>query len=101
MEQVKERVATKKKINFSEIKKWNVIFHNDNKTTMEFVIFVLIEIFKHSETNAEELTYKIHTEGTTIVGQYVYEIAQQKASETLNLAAMYGYPLNVTIEKCE
>jgi ATP-dependent Clp protease adaptor protein ClpS len=99
MTQVEENTITKERIDFSEIKKWNVIFHNDDKTSMEFVIAVLTEIFGHTNKVATDLTHKIHEEGNAIVGNYIYEIAEQKASETLTIASKYSYPLKVTIEK--
>lgn len=101
MENVEEITITKSKIDYSEIKKWNVIFHNDDTTTMDFVISVLMELFKHTEEKANEITLKIHTEGKCVVAQYTYEIAQQKASDTMDVAYAYGFPLSVTIERDE
>lgn len=101
MEHVEEKTIVRNRIDYSEIKKWNVIFHNDNITTMDFVVSVLVELFNHTEETAEEITLKIHTEGKCVVGKYIYEIAQQKASDTLEIAGMYNFPLNVTIEKSE
>jgi ATP-dependent Clp protease adaptor protein ClpS len=99
LEHIREGKKQSKKVKFSDIKKWNVIFYNDNKTTMEFVISVLVEIFNHTETKAKELTLQIHEDGSAVVGQYIYEIAEQKASETLTFASMNSYPLKVNIEK--
>lgn len=101
MEQVEEKTIVRNRIDYSEIKKWNVIFHNDDTTTMDFVVSVLMELFNHTEETAGEITLKIHTEGKCVVGKYIYEIAQQKASDTLSVASAYGFPLNVTIEKDE
>lgn len=96
---VVEKHVTKSKSIVSDLKKWNVVFYNDNVTTVEFVIFVLKEVFNYDDQTAIELTYEIHNEGKKVVGTYTYEIAEQKASDTLYLAYQYGYPLEVKIYK--
>jgi len=57
---------------------WKVIFLNDDKTPMELVIELLTGIFKHSESKAKEITLEIHETGSSIVGIYPFEIAEQK-----------------------
>jgi ATP-dependent Clp protease adaptor protein ClpS len=81
-----------------EPKKYKVVFLNDDKTPMEFVIEVLMNIFNHDDQSSHELTIKIHTEGSAVVGVYPFEIAEQKGIETTQLARQAGYPLNVKIE---
>lgn len=83
----------------AEPKRFKVIFLNDDTTPMEFVISLLIEIFKHSEQTAQELTIKIHTEGSEVVGVYTHEIAEQKASETVLNARQHGFSLQVRLEE--
>ena len=79
-------------------KLWKVVFLNDDKTPMEFVIGVLTEIFKHNETSAKELTLEIHNTGSAVVGIYTHEIAEQKGIDTTTSARQNGFPLQVTIE---
>lgn len=79
--------------------KYKVIFMNDDSTPMDFVVEVLIEIFRHSEVTAQDLTMKIHNDGSAVVGTYSYEIAEQKAIETTKLSREHGFPLQVAIEK--
>ncbi len=79
-------------------KLWKVVFLNDDKTPMEFVIDVLTKIFKHSDTHAKELTLEIHNTGSAVVGIYTHEIAEQKGIDTTNAARQNGFPLTVTIE---
>jgi len=78
--------------------KYNVIFLNDDQTPMEWVYKVLTEIFKHSRESAESITMTIHNEGSGVVGTYLFEIAEQKAIETVNLSRTNGFPLQVTVE---
>jgi ATP-dependent Clp protease adaptor protein ClpS len=78
--------------------KFKVVFYNDDSTPMDFVIAVLMKIFRHSESVAETLTMKIHNEGKAVAGVYAYEIAEQKGMETTNFARQNGYPLVVKVE---
>lgn len=76
---------------------WNVIFYNDTFTPMVYVIEILQRIFGLAPNIAIELTMQIHTENSSIVASYYYEIAEQKASEALYDARTNGYPLKIEI----
>jgi len=78
---------------------WNVILHNDDKTAMEFVVLVLMQIFHKSFESASELMLKIHHDGQGVAGTYTHEIARQKQEETVYSARTHGYPLVCTIEQ--
>jgi ATP-dependent Clp protease adaptor protein ClpS len=78
---------------------YKVIFMNDEVTPMDFVVEVLIQIFRHSQATAQDLTMKIHEKGSAVAGVYSYEIAEQKAVETTKLSREHGFPLQVAIEK--
>ena len=86
-------------IDLKEPKKYKVIFLNDDSTPMEFVIEVLTKIFKHNVETATNLTMKIHEEGSGIVGIYTHEIAEMKATETMNLARNHGFQLVLKLEE--
>ena len=79
--------------------KYAVILHNDNFTPMEFVVYVLIEIFHHPPERAERIMLSVHKEGMGIAGVYRLEIAEQKAYETAESAKENQYPLKITIEE--
>lgn len=79
--------------------KYKVIFANDNETPMDFVVELLVDIFRHSQETAKELTLRIHEKGSAVVGLYVYEIAEQKAVECTKISREHGFPLQVAIEK--
>lgn len=76
-----------------------VIFHNDDVTPMEFVMQLLETIFHHGEQQARELTIKVHQEGRAIVGVYTWEVAEQKALESVTLARNNGFPLSVSVDQ--
>lgn len=78
---------------------YNVIMHNDDVTTMDFVVMVLRRIFRKSEEDAETIMMKIHNEGQAVVGTYFKDIAQSKANYTMALARKNGFPLMLTIEE--
>jgi ATP-dependent Clp protease adaptor protein ClpS len=81
-----------------EPSKYKVVLFNDDKTPMEFVIAMLIKIFRHSEDAAVDLTMKVHNEGHAVAGIYSYEVAEQKGIEGTNLARQHGYPLVIKVE---
>lgn len=99
MANIETSVVEKTKNVVEEPGVYKVIFLNDNVTPMEFVIDVLQNIFKHSHDTATEITMTIHNEGSSVVGVYSYEIAEQKGIETTVLARNSGFPLQVKIEK--
>jgi ATP-dependent Clp protease adaptor protein ClpS len=66
---------------------------------MEFVIDVLMSVFKHSETIARELTLEIHETGAAIAGVYTFEIAEHKGVEASKLAQENGFPLQIRVEE--
>src|ERR1700730_13661280 len=59
---------------------WNIVFYNDDYTSMEFVIFVLTKVFHRSTEDALALTFAVHTQGKGIAGTYTFEVAEQKQS---------------------
>lgn len=87
----------KKKI--KEPSKYHVVFFNDDTTPIDWVIEVLTSIFRYTNHLAEELTLKIHNEGSAIVGTYSHEIAEQKAIETVNQSRAHGFSLQVKVEE--
>ena len=76
-----------------------VVLHNDDFTPMEFVVYVLQEVFHHPSERAEQIMLAIHKEGMGIAGVYRAEIAEQKAYDTAEEAKENQYPLKITIEK--
>lgn len=79
--------------------RYKVIFVNDDKTPMDFVVEILQKIFRHSIDSANHVMLSVHTDGAAVVGVYSFEIAEQKSVETTILARNNGFPLQVKIEK--
>lgn len=78
---------------------YKVMLHNDNYTTMEFVVFVLMNVFHHSENDAIHIMLQVHNQGVGIAGVYTYEIAETKAAKVISLAQENDYPLLCTLEE--
>jgi len=78
---------------------WKVVFLNDDSTPMEFVIELLVTIFKHNEQSAKDITLEVHNSGSAVVGVYAYEIAEQKGVEATALSRANGHPLQINIEE--
>ncbi|HVG37681.1 MAG TPA: ATP-dependent Clp protease adaptor ClpS [Pyrinomonadaceae bacterium] len=78
---------------------YKVMLHNDNFTTMEFVVFILQSVFGRSETEAVQVMLQVHLGGVGVAGIYSYEIAQMKVEKVTTLAREYEYPLLCTMEE--
>ena len=92
-------VLTEQETRLEKPKFFKVLLHNDDFTTMEFVVFVLQYVFNRSDADAITIMLKVHKEGIGIAGVYPYEIASTKAEKTMNLAKAREYPLLCTVEE--
>lgn len=94
-------VVTKKvtKEKFKEPPRYKVIVLNDDVTTMDFVVAMLMTVFKHSEVNAVNLTVEIHRQGSAVAGVYTHEIAEQKVLDATSMARNNGFPLVIKAEQ--
>jgi len=95
----KNQLLFKKQEKLKEPKMYNVIMYNDDFTTMDFVVEILINIFHKSLIEANNLMMKIHNTGKAIVGTYTYDIAITKKMITESLADKNEFPLKVTIKE--
>lgn len=78
---------------------YHVVLHNDDVTTMEFVVHILMTIFRKTAQQAETLMLKVHNEGSAIAGTYSRDIAESKAAKATRLARANGFPLLLTTEE--
>ena len=77
---------------------FNVIYVNDNVTTMEFVVETLRTVFGHDEESAMHIMNKVHEDGSAVAATLPYEIAEQKGVEVTLLARNNGFPLAIKLE---
>ena len=94
-------VAIIEKISMAPPRHWNVLLYNDDKTTMEFVVLVLMQIFHKSFEEAQDCMMSIHETGRGIAGTYSHEVAQTKRDDAISVARSNGFPLKVEIEPTE
>ena len=78
---------------------FRVLMHNDDYTTMEFVISVLEQVFRKSAVEANRIMLNIHIRGVGQCGTYPFEIAETKVARVHELARSEGYPLKCSIEE--
>ncbi|MCR5421131.1 MAG: ATP-dependent Clp protease adaptor ClpS [Lachnospiraceae bacterium] len=90
-ESVKNRVR--------EPKKYRVVMFNDDFTTMEFVVDILIDIFNKNKDDANTLMMTVHKSGMAVVAVYPYDIALTKVNKATELAKKKGFPFRMKIEE--
>lgn len=92
-------VLTENEIKVEKPPLYKVLLHNDDFTTMEFVVYVLRQVFRRSDAEAFAVMMKVHTQGVGIAGVYTLEIARMKAEKAMNLARAEEFPLLCTVEE--
>jgi ATP-dependent Clp protease adaptor protein ClpS len=78
---------------------YKVLLHNDNFTTMEFVVEVLVAIFHRSEGDAVRVMLEVHNNGIGVAGVYAFEIAETKAAKVMQLAREREFPLMCSLQE--
>ncbi len=92
-------VATETKKEVKEPPLFKVLLHNDDYTTMEFVVFVLQSVFHKPPLEAARIMLAVHEQGVGVAGLYTYEIAEAKVEKVTDLARKNEFPLMCTIEE--
>jgi len=78
---------------------YRVILHNDDYTTMDFVVMVLEQIFRKTAEEAEAIMLAVHEKGSGVCGVYPKEIAEFRVAQVARRASEAGFPLRCTMEK--
>ncbi len=94
-------VVTEKKTRLDRPRLWRVLLHNDDFTTMEFVVNVLVEVFNKSPAEATELMLQVHHRGACVAGVYTHEVAETKVSAVEQMARQAEFPFLCTMERDE
>lgn len=98
-EQTASQSYTSTQTHERQIRQYNVFLINDDYTTFEFVISILIKVFRKSESEAEKITMNVHRNGKGLAGTYTREIALMKVKLVRSMAESAGYPLQAEIEE--
>jgi ATP-dependent Clp protease adaptor protein ClpS len=94
-----ENVATETKKKVEKPKLFKVLLHNDDYTTMEFVVLVLREVFNKAEQDALRIMMAVHLQGIGVAGVYTFEIAEAKVNKVIDMARNQQFPLLCTMEE--
>ena len=97
MARIDEEVETL--LDLDEPTQYKVLLHNDDYTTMEFVVDILMNIFHKSLEEAELIMIEIHKSGKGVCGIFTYEIAETKVHQVKEVAKSRGFPLLATMEE--
>ena len=92
-------VITEEVIETREPPLFKVLLHNDDYTTMEFVVSILVNIFQKSRHEATAIMLNVHNEGLGIAGIFTREVCETKIAIVHELAKKNGFPLRCTMEK--
>jgi len=92
-------VETRPKTQLKKPRMYKVLLHNDDYTTMEFVVFVLQGIFHHSESEAMQIMLHVHKHGVGVAGVFTREIAETRIAQVEALARKHEYPLRCSMDE--
>jgi ATP-dependent Clp protease adaptor protein ClpS len=94
-----EAVVTESKTRLKKPPLFKVLLHNDDYTTMEFVVLILRTVFQHTEGDAVRIMLNVHNQGVGIAGVYTYEIAESKVATVIDMAQQNDFPLLASLEE--
>ncbi len=94
----REEVAVEERVRTQKPRLYRVLLHNDDYTTMEFVVDVLVRHFRKSPTEATQIMLQVHTQGLGVAGTYTREVAETKVVQVTEEARDEGFPLLLTME---
>ena len=92
-------LATRTKRKLKKPKLYKVLLHNDDYTTMEFVVYVLQGVFHHTEAEATQIMLHIHKRGLGVAGVYTREVAESRITQVESLARSNEFPLRCSMEE--
>jgi len=97
--ETEEEVVSETEQEVAEPPMYRVLLHNDDYTTMEFVVELLMYVFNKSFEDATRIMLNVHRSGKGVCGIYTYEVAETKIEMVHQLARERGFPLKSTMEK--
>ena len=97
--EIEEDVISEVRDEIDEPPMYKVLLHNDDYTTMEFVVEILMLVFNKTPEEAVEIMLNIHQKGIGICGVYTYEVSETKVNTVDSLAREHGFPLKCTMEE--
>jgi ATP-dependent Clp protease adaptor protein ClpS len=80
---------------------YEVLLHNDDYTTQEFVVYVLMKFFRHDAVTARKIMLHVHTRGVGVAGIFPFDIAETKAHQVVQFAREHEMPLQTSVRKSQ
>ena len=93
-----ERTATRERTRTRRPRPWRVVVHNDDYTTMDFVVYVLMKHFEKTVAEATHVMLQVHHKGSGVAGVYPRDLAETKVATVTEEARELGMPLKLTAE---
>jgi ATP-dependent Clp protease adaptor protein ClpS len=97
----KDEIKTVEKEQVERPHLYEVLLHNDDYTTQEFVVFVLMKYFKHDATTARQIMLHVHTKGVGVAGVFPFDIAETKAHQVVQFAREHEMPLQASVRRSQ
>jgi ATP-dependent Clp protease adaptor protein ClpS len=91
-------LATESEERLERPRRFRVLLLNDDYTTMEFVVMILMNVFHHPEARAVEIMLHVHHHGVGVAGVYPHQVAETKVVQVSELARSHEFPLRCTME---
>ena len=95
---LEDGVLTERKQKAQKPPMYKVLLHNDDYTTQDFVVFVLMSVFGKNPIDAFKIMMAVHRQGLGVAGVYTFEIAEAKCNKVTSLAQEREFPLLCTTE---
>lgn len=99
MAQQQSQSGSRTQVGLDEPHQWAVTLWNDDFTTMDFVVQVLVDVFLKSEADALHLMLTVHKSGHAVVGAYTYDVAVSRTQMATTMAREAGFPLKITYQE--
>ncbi len=97
---VQERdLATLEKPKVARPSLYEVLLHNDDYTTQEFVVYILMKFFHHDAASARQIMLHVHTKGVGVAGIYPFDVAETKAGQVVRFAREHEMPLQCSLRR--
>ena len=98
MAKEQSKTRERQRVDLREPRRYKVTIYNDDFTTMEFVVMILVQVFLKSEEDANALMLQVHHSDKAVVGIYSYDVATSKVRKATSMAREAGYPLRLSVE---
>jgi ATP-dependent Clp protease adaptor protein ClpS len=92
-------LATLDQVRVERPRLYEVVLHNDDYTTQDFVVYVLMKFFQHDAASAQQIMLHVHTKGLGVAGVYPRDIAETKAAQVVRFARDNEMPLRCSVQR--